>query len=78
MDNIGLPPFKSANTLVTSALDKATILLNEFNSVFTHEDTTFIPWLGPAQYKIDEVVVQEPGVRKLLLCLKPHKASKPD
>ena len=28
MDNIGLPPLKSANTLVTSARDKATILLN--------------------------------------------------
>ena len=39
MDNIGLPPLKSTNTLITSALDKATILLNEFNSVFTHEDT---------------------------------------
>ena len=43
MDNIGLPPLKSTNTLVTSALDKATILLNEFSNVFTHEDTTFIP-----------------------------------
>ena len=58
MDNIGLPPLKSANTLVTSALDKATILLNEFSSVFTREDTTFIPWLGPSQCKIDEVVAQ--------------------
>ena len=78
MDNIGLPPLKSTNTLVTSALDKATILLNEFSSVFTCEDTTFIPWLSPAQYKIGEVVAQEPGVRKLLLRLKPHKASSPD
>ena len=78
MDNIGLPPLKSTNTLVTSALDKATILLNEFSSVFTREDTTFIPWLGPAQYKIVEVVAQEPGVRKLLLRLRPHKASGPD
>ena len=77
MDNIELPPLKSTNTLVTSALDKVTILLNEFSSVFTREDTIFIPWLGPAQYKI-EVVAQEPGVRKLLLCLKPHKASGPN
>ena len=78
MDNIGLPPLRSTNTLVTSAPDMATILLNEFSSVFTREDTTFIPWLGPAQYKIGEVVAQAPGVRKLLLSLKPHKASGPD
>ena len=78
MDNIGLPPLKSANTLVTSALGKATILFNEFSSVFTCEDITLIPRLGPAQYKIEEVVAHKPGVRKLLLCLKPHKASGTD
>ena len=78
MDNIVLPPLKSANRLVTSALGKATILLNEFSCVFTREDTTLIPWLGPAQYKIGEVVAPEPGVWKLLLRLKPHKASSPD
>ena len=78
MNSIGLPPLKSANTLVTSALDKATVLLNEFSSVFIREDTTFIPWLGPTQYKIGEVVPQETWVRKSLLRLKCHKASGPD
>ena len=52
MDNIGLPPLKSTNTLVTSALDKATILLNEFSSVFTHEDTTFNPGSVPLSTRL--------------------------
>ena len=46
--------------------------------MFTRKDTTFILWLGPAQYKIGEIIAQEPRVRKLLLRLKPYKASGPD
>ena len=78
MDNIELSPLKSTNTHVTSALGKATILLNKLSSVFTCEDAILIPWLGRARYKIGEVVAHEPGVRKLLLCLKPNKGSGPD
>ena len=77
-DNTGLAPLKSGAKLVTASQEKADILLEEFSSVFTKEDTDFIPWQGPASQKIDEITVTENGVKKLLQQLKPHKASGPD
>ena len=78
MDNTGLLALKLAGSLVTSAIDKATVLLEEFGSVFTREDVTHIPWLGPAKHTIWELTAEVAGVRKLLMKLKPHKASEPD
>ena len=78
MENLCLPPLKAGGSLITSACDKAATLLAEFSSVFTIEDLSFIPWLGPAKHKIQDILVYEDGVRKLLLQLKPHKASGPD
>ena len=78
MDNTGLPALKLAGSLVTSAIDKATVLLEEFGSIFTQEDVTHIPWLGPAKHTIGELTAEVAGVRKLLMKLKPHKASGPD
>ena len=74
----GLAPLKSTTTLVTDPQEKAEILLNEFSSVFTVEDTNSIPWLGPAKNQIDDIAVTEEGVSKLLANIKPHKASGPD
>ena len=51
-DNLGLAPLKSGATLVTQPQEKAELLLNEFSSVFTKEELTSIPWLGPASAKI--------------------------
>ena len=78
MENLCLPPLKAGGSLITSACDKAATLLAEFSSVFTIEDLSFIPWLGPAKHKIQDILVYEDGVRKLLLQLTPHKASGPD
>ena len=73
-DNIGLAPLKLGADLVTYLHQKA----EEFSSVFTHEDTEAIPWLGPAKKKMPNIKVTEAGVRKLLLKIKPHKAAGPD
>ena len=77
-DCIGLPPLRQGGALYPAAKDKARILLNEFGSVFTTEDISCIPWLGRSHHRIDPVVVQVAGVRKLLQRLKPGKASGPD
>ena len=77
-DNIGLAPLKNGPALETSSIKKADILLDEFSSVFTREDTDSIPWLGPAKAKIGDIHVTQQGVNKLLKDLKVHKASGPD
>ena len=77
-DCIGLPPLRQGGALYTAAKDKARILLNEFDSVFTIDDISCIPCLGRSRNRIDSVVVQVAGVRKLLQSLKPRKASGPD
>ena len=77
-DNLGLAPLKSGATLVTTPHGKAELLLNEFSSVFTKEEVTSIPWLGPARAKIPALTINSEGVPKLLTTLKPHKAAGPD
>ena len=77
-DSIGLAPLKEGTQLLTSAQEKSEALLQEFSSVFTNEDTSSIPWLGPASHKMEDIVVDTDGVLKLLQQLKPHKASGPD
>ena len=77
-DSTGLAPLKNGPSLLTSASSKSEALLNEFSSVFTQEDSEAIPWLGPAQHKMDDIVVAQDGVQKLLAQLQPHKAAGPD
>ena len=77
-DSFGIPALRVGAQLFTSAQDKAKVLLDEFKSVFTIEDTSFIPWLGRSTSKIPDLTVGVSGVRKLLYKLKPHKASGPD
>ena len=77
-DNVGLAPLKSGADLVTDSKQKAELLLEEFSSVFTQENTESIPWLGPAKEKIGKINITVQGVTKLLKSLKPHKASGPD
>ena len=62
MENLCLPPLKAGGSLITSACDKAATLYAEFSSVFTIEDLSFIPWLGPAKHKIQDILVYEDGV----------------
>ena len=78
LDNLGLAPLKSGASLVTAPQEKAELLLNEFSSVFSNEDVTAIPWLGPASAKIPNLTINSDGVAKLLSALKSHKAAGPD
>ena len=66
MNNTRSPPFRGASTLTISTVDKFTLPLAEFISVFTQEDTTLIPWLVPVSHKIRDVIVQVSGIRTLL------------
>ena len=77
-DAMGLPSLRVGGQLFSASKEKASILLKEFSSVFTIEDISFIPWLGRSSHRITPLLIQEPGVRKLLRNLKPGKASGPD
>ena len=43
-EGIGIPPLRVGSILYSAASNKARILISEFQSVFTREDTSFIPW----------------------------------
>ena len=73
-----MPALKVNGKLFTNGKDKAWLLLQEFCSVFAIKDVSVIPWLGRSPVKITPIQVQSYGVKKLLLQLKPHKASGPD
>ena len=78
-DNFLIPARRVGAHFFTSAQDKAIVLRDEFKSVFTIEDTSFIPWwLGRSTSKIPDLTVGVSGVRKLLYKLKAHKGSGPD
>ena len=58
---------------------KADILNNQFSSVFTQEPDDELPDLGVSQHPdIPPLIIQEAGIGKLLLNIKPHKAAGPD
>ena len=45
-EDIGITPLRVGSTLYSAASDKARILISEFQSVFTRQDTSYLPWLG--------------------------------
>ena len=58
---------------------KADILNNQFQSVFTEEDMSNMPDKGESPFKeMKEIKISEKGVLKLLLDIKPNKATGPD
>jgi len=78
-DNFGIPPLKRDGVLHTDSQTKADIMLDEFKSVFTREDTSHLPQLGGTAYpSISGLTIHEAGVAKLLSQLDPNKASGPD
>jgi hypothetical protein len=78
-ENTGVAPLKEGTGLVTDSQSKARILLNQFCSVFTKDDGSPLPEMqGPPQPTINDLVIQEAGVAKLLRNLNPSKASGPD
>ena len=78
-DIISIPPIRHAGQLLTNSIEKAGVFGAEFQSVFTREDLTCIPWLGcKCNSVIPPLTITEVGVKKLLDRLKPQKASGPD
>jgi len=78
-DSFGVPPLKKDGLLHTDSKEKAEIMLDEFKSVLTPEDKSYIPTLsGRPHVSIDNLVINEAGVTKLLKGLDPNKASGPD
>ena len=78
-DNTGIAPLKDDGRLFSDSQNKADILNRQFTSVFTREDTSSIPPLPDRNYpSMPNIVVQIPGVKKLLSNIKPNKASGPD
>ena len=78
-DASGTAPLKQDGVLVSDTKGKSNILNKQYASVFTAEDTTTVPHLGPSSHPkmpIPKITVK--GVSKLLAGLNPNKAAGPD
>ena len=74
-----MAPRKSDGILVTDTQDKANILNNQFQTVFTNERNTNIPDKGPSPHpEMPHISIHNPGILNLLSNLNPHKACGPD
>ena len=63
----------------TDSLAKASILNNQFKSVFTKDDhLTLYVMRGNSIPDIEQVSIEVNGVHNLLANIDPHKATKPD
>ena len=79
-DHEGVAPLKHEGQTHTGHKEKASILNQQFESVFIRE-TPISPDLLPEQPShpsMEDIVITEPGVQKLLERLKVHKAAGPD
>ena len=78
-DQTGVAPLKEGNLLHSDPKTKANILNRQFSSVFTNDETSDLPDLGPSPHPtMNNIEVNCAGVIKLLRNLKPHKATGPD
>ena len=69
----------SDGTLHSDPAKKASLLNNQFTSVFTAEDVDNTPDLGPSPHpEVPHFNIGSTGVQKLLENIKPHKATGPD
>ncbi|KAI8486316.1 DTW domain-containing protein 2 [Branchiostoma belcheri] len=78
-DSTGTAAIRHQGVLTADPKEKAEALGEQFESVFTKEDTNIIPTLGePSVPTIPELKVSAEGVAKLLTNLNPNKATGPD
>jgi hypothetical protein len=78
-DNVGVAPLKKNGQLFYTSKEKASILSDQFTSVFSRENSDDIPHLyGPNYRSINSLSVEIKGVAKLLKDLNPSKAAGPD
>ena len=78
-DNIGISPLKEKGKLFSESKKKAEILLKQFQSVFTKDDSAEMPPVNKTvEENIPPIKIDKEGVEKLLSKIKPHKACGPD
>ena len=78
-DGGGVNPLRENNILRSTPREKAEILNRQFCSVFTEEDLSNVPSMGPPlDQEAPNIIVSVPGVENLLKNLNPHKATGPD
>ena len=81
-DSGGIPTLKTDSGLATTSTQKADALNSQYQnyqSVFTEEDTTTIPDKGDSPYpSMSNIIFSTDGIEKLLSKLKPRKACGPD
>ena len=79
-ESAGVSPLKNEDGFLKSdILSKANILNNQFESVFTKEDTSSLPDKEPSPHQeMPDITVIWKGVHKLLKGLKSFKATGPD
>ena len=80
VDSIGISALKENGLLFEDSRSKAEILLKQFSSVFTREDTSKpIPNIKDSSFpSIENISIQEAGVLKLLQGINVNKAAGPD
>ncbi|KAL8567466.1 hypothetical protein ACOMHN_010057 [Nucella lapillus] len=78
-DNNGVAPLKKNGSIFCTATDKANILNQQYQSVFTREDLSNIPSPpGEPFPPMANITISVEGVLKLLKKINPHKAAGPD
>lgn len=78
-DQHGIPPLNDNGNTVNSSQEKANVLNNKFQSVFTQENTNDIPNCNSAPYPVmPDLDISCNGVQNLLETLDPSKACGPD
>ena len=78
-ESCGVAPLKKDGMLISDSQGKANVLNDQFTSVFTRDDPSHIPDLGPSPHpSMPRVVVTLKGVHDLLGNLQPNKAAGPD
>ena len=74
-----MAPLKKDGLAFCDWQNQANIMGNQFSSVFTKEDTSNLPDLGPSNTQSAPPINVDPkGIQKLLKDSKPHKATGPD
>ena len=78
-ESCGVAPLKKDGMLISNSQGKANVLNDQFTSVFTRDEPSHIPDLGPSPHpSMPRVVVTLKGVHDLLGNLQPNKAAGPD
>ena len=78
-DNMGVSPLRQNGKLHIEPEKKAKILLNQFKSMFTQGDDSYItPPTNQTIPNCQPIIINTAGVAKLLSNIQTHKASGPD